>query len=99
MDITSEKHVDNTLDKIRVIFNRAKEKIDALKPGEKLKATGLSEEIAPDYNLTGAQLYHTLKLLFEDYPGIYIVPGAHGGLFKEDPSNPREIKVKKDKVK
>ena len=85
---TSAAHVDASLNKIRTIFERVALKIDALKPGEKVTATGLAAEVAVDFGMTGPQLYHTLKFLFNDYPGVKILRGAHGGILKLDPNAP-----------
>lgn len=85
----SKQHMDNVWEnKIRPIFDKARERIDALKPGEKIPATTLAEDLAkvtiqPDGKpMTQAQLYPTLKFLFDGYPGVEVRRGAHGGIFK-----------------
>ena len=81
----SKQHIDNTLaTKIRPLFEKAAARIDALKPGEKVPATQLAEEIAKEHDMTGPQLYSTLKLLFDGYPGVDVRRGAHGGIIKLD---------------
>jgi hypothetical protein len=78
----SNQHIDNVLSNIRSIFVKAQERIDALKPGEKIPATKLAEDIAKEIDMTGSTLYPTLKFLFDGYPGIDVKRGAHGGLVK-----------------
>lgn len=84
----SKQHMDNVWEnKIRPIYEQARVRIDALKPGEKIPATTLAEEIAKPLGMTQAQLYPTLKFLLDGYPGVVIRKGAHGGIFKlPDPS-------------
>lgn len=77
-------HIEVSIAKIRSIFERASERIEALKPGEKIPATQLAETIGSDFGLTGPQLYPTLRFLFDGYPGILVRRGAHGGLIKPD---------------
>lgn len=76
------KHVEDSLNKIRVIFEKASTKIEALKQGEKIPATKLAEELGQEIGMPGPALYPTLLFLFRDYPGIEIRRGAHGGLVK-----------------
>jgi hypothetical protein len=84
----SKLHVEASLAKIRVIFEKAAERIDALKPGEKIPATALATEIAKEHGMTCPQLYPTLKFLFDGYPGVDVRKGAHGGIIKLDPNAP-----------
>ena len=79
----SKQHMDSVWEnKIRPIFEKAREQIDALKPGEKIPATTLAENLAKPLGMTQAQLYPTLKFLFDGYPGVEVRRGAHGGIFK-----------------
>lgn len=79
----SKQHMENVwATVIRPIFELAREQIDALKPGEKIPATSLAEKLAKPLGMTQAQLYPTLKFLFDGYPGVEIRKGAHGGIFK-----------------
>lgn len=79
----SKQHMDSVWEnKIRPIFDKARELIDALKPGEKIPATTLAENLAKPLGMTQAQLYPTLKFLFDGYPGVEVRRGAHGGIFK-----------------
>ena len=75
-------HIDNSLNKIRVLFEEASDRIDNLKPGEKVPATQLAEEIAKKHDMTGPQLYPVLLFLIRDYPGVEVKRGAHGGICK-----------------
>jgi hypothetical protein len=76
----NEKHINNSLDKIRSLFNKASERIEALKQGEKIPATKLAEDIAKEIGMTGAQIYPVLIFLIKDYPGMQIKKGASGGI-------------------
>lgn len=85
--MNTQQHVENSLAKIRAIFERAAARIEVLKPGEKIPATKLSEELGKEIGMTGPQLYATLKFLLNDeYPGVDIRKGAHGGIVKLDPN-------------
>lgn len=77
------KHVEDSLQKIRVIFEKASTRIEALKQGEKIPATKLAEELANEIGMTGPSLYPTIKFLLDGYPGVKILRGAHGGICKE----------------
>jgi len=76
----SKQHIEDALNRIRVIFSKTEEKLEKVKPGEKIKATGLAGEIAKEFGVTGATIYPILKYLFDDYPEIEIKKGAKGGL-------------------
>jgi hypothetical protein len=78
----NQTHVDNSLVKIREIFERASSRIESLKSGEKIPATVLAEELAAEYNMTGPQLYPTIRFLLDGYPGVDVKRGAHGGIIK-----------------
>jgi hypothetical protein len=82
MNETIKAHVDQVLDDIRGIYLQAAERIEALRPGEKLPATALAEDLAKDFGLTGPQLYPIVKRLLEGYPGTTLKRGAHGGIYK-----------------
>ena len=78
----SSDHVDMSLAKIRVMFEKASARIEALKPGEKVPATELAKDIGKEYGLSGPQIYPVLKFLFDGYPGVEVKRGAHGGICK-----------------
>lgn len=84
----STQHIDNVLAKLRSIFEKTAERIDALKPGEKVPATELAKDIAKAEGMTGPQLYPTLKFLFDNYPGVVVKKGAHGGIEKITTAKP-----------
>jgi hypothetical protein len=77
-----KQHIENSLENIRVIFKEAAERIEALKPGEKVPATVLAQEIADKHDMTGPQLYPSLLFLIKGYPNVEVRRGAHGGIFK-----------------
>lgn len=84
----NSSHIDNALAKIKVVFEKASEKIDALKQGEKIPATVLAADLAKEIiqangdPMAGPQLYPTLKFLLDGYPGVDVKRGAHGGIVK-----------------
>lgn len=83
MSDDSKVHIDQVISsRIRPIFDRAAQRIDALKPGEKIPATELAKELAKEFGGTGPVLYPVLKLMLDDYPGVSIRKGAHGGIVK-----------------
>jgi hypothetical protein len=77
-------HIESSLNEVRALFVKAAERIEAIKPGEKIPATKLAEDLAKEQSpdQTGPQLYTTLKILFEGYPGVDIRRGAHGGIYR-----------------
>lgn len=77
-----KQHIENSLANIRVIFEEAAERIEALKPGEKVPATVLAQDIADKHDMTGPQLYPTLLFMIKGYPNVEVRRGAHGGIFK-----------------
>ena len=81
----NKQHVEDALNKIRVFFEKASTQIEAIVPGEKVPATKLAEDIAKEHGMTGPQIYPVLKYLFDDYPGVDIRRGAHGGIYKLKP--------------
>jgi len=78
----NKQHVEYAIAKLRPIFEKASARIEALKPGEKIPATTLANELAKEMGMTGPQLYPALKFLFDGYPGVQIKKGAHGGIVR-----------------
>jgi hypothetical protein len=78
----SSKHLEDALAKIRPIFEKAVNRIDNLKTGEKIPATKLADDLAKEIGMTGPALYPTLKFLLDGYPGVSIKKGAHGGILR-----------------
>lgn len=85
IDQKTEQHIDETLTKLRAIYVEAAVRINALKGDEKVPATKLAEEIAKGHGMSGPALYPTLKFLFDNYPGVKVTKGAHGGIRKVTP--------------
>lgn len=79
----NSKHVEDSLAKIRTIFEKASARIEDLKKDEKIPATKLAEDLGKEIGMTGPQLYPTLKFLLDGYPGVDIKKGAHGGIIKQ----------------
>lgn len=78
----NEKHVEESLGHIRVIFQQASTRLEALKPGGKVTATGLAEELAKEHGTTMPALYPVLKFFINtlDKNVWKISRGAHGGI-------------------
>jgi len=93
----SKQHLEDALSKIRPIFEKAMDRIDALKVGEKIPATKLADDLAKEVGMTGPSLYPTLKFLLDGYPGVDIRKGAHGGIIKQDPNAPVKVTDATDK--
>lgn len=85
MDDKVQKHMDEAMDQIRALFMKAVTRIEAIKPGEKIPATQLADDLAKERGMTGPQLYPTLKFILTHYPGVEIRRGAHGGIFRPLP--------------
>ena len=75
-------HLDVRAATVRAIYEKAAVRIEAIKPGEKIPATKLADDLAEELDMTGPQLYPTLKILLEDYPGVWIKRGAQGGIYR-----------------
>lgn len=75
-------HLDQVTFSTRAIFEKAALRIEAIKPGETVPATKLADAIAKELDMTGAQLYSTLKFLFNNYPGVMIKHGRNGGVYR-----------------
>ncbi len=102
--MSATDHINAASNKIINIFKLASDRIEALKPGEKVPATKLAEDLAKEVggDMTGPKLYHTLKFLFDDYPGVVVKRGAVGGIYRPLPTESLEelrakAKAKKDK--
>jgi len=78
----NQTHVDECLANVRVIFEKASERIESLQSGQKVPATVLAAELAESIGMTGPQLYPTLLFLIKNYPGVDVKRGAHGGIIK-----------------
>lgn len=85
MDQKVQEHVEAALNEVRSLFTKAADRIEAIKPGEKIPATQLAEDLAKERGMTGPQLYPTLKVLLDNYPGVVIRRGAHGGIYRPLP--------------
>lgn len=84
-------HLDKAINEVRDLFTAAALRIEALKPGEKIPATQLAQELGVERGMTGAQAYPILKILLNSsYPGVKILKGAHGGIMKNKPEQPIE---------
>lgn len=77
----NSSHVDERIARVRALFEKASEIIEAIPKGQKIPATKLAEDLAKEFGQTGPQLYTTLKILIDDYPGRIIKRGAHGGIY------------------
>ncbi len=78
----NKDHIEKSLSQIREIFEKASDRIDAIKVGDKIPATVLAAEIAKEFGSTGPILYPTLLWLIKGYPGVEVRRGAKGGIYK-----------------
>ena len=86
-------HIQNAVSQVHALFLKAATRIEELKPGEKVPATQLAADLASERGMTGPQLYPTLKFLFDNYPGVEVKRGAHGGICRPFPKPVEEPKV------
>lgn len=87
------EHIEAALNEVRSLYMKAATRIEAIKPGEKIPATELAAELAKEQGQTGPQLYPTLKILTDNYPGVVIRRGAHGGIYRPLPTPAVDITV------
>ena len=79
-----DQHIEETLNKVRDIYNDVASQLNSLKSGEKIAATELARQVGIKYGLTGPQLDPTLLILINDkYPGIEVRRGSLGGIYKK----------------
>lgn len=78
----SKQHLEDSLNKIRSIFEKVSQRIENEVIGNKQKipATKLADELAKEIGMTGPSLYPTIKFLLDGYPNVLIKKGAHGGI-------------------
>lgn len=78
----SKQHLENSLAKIRSIFEKASARIEdeVINKKQKVPATKLADELAKELGMTGPALYPTIKFLLDGYPNVLIKKGAHGGI-------------------
>jgi hypothetical protein len=81
-----QDHIEKALSEIRALYTKAATRIEAIPVGGKIPATQLAEDLAKEQGMTGPQLYPTLKVLLDDYPGVVIRRGAHGGIYRPLPA-------------
>lgn len=82
-----KKHIDDSLAKIRAIYEKAAERIEALPVDgkSKLPGTTLAAEVGKEFGIAGPTMYPTMLFLYKDYPGTVLKKGAHGGIYRVDP--------------
>ena len=82
MNTEITNHIESAVDAVRALYLKAATRIEAIKPGEKIPATQLANELAVEQGITGPALYPVLKMLLVNYPGVEIKRGATGGIYK-----------------
>jgi len=98
MDEKVLKHIEDSLNEVRALFMKAAVQIEAIKPGEKIPATELAKMLAKEQGMTGPQLYPTLKIVLDDFPGVVIRRGAHGGIYRPLPDEGKAVVVTDESV-
>ena len=81
MSEASKKHIEDALNKIRVIFEAAEERIEAQQIGSTIAATILAKELGEPMGISGPEMYPTLRFLYRDYPNRWLRKGSSGGLY------------------
>lgn len=82
MEEKVNNHIEVSLESVRKIFIKFAERVEQLKPGEKIPATKLAKELGEEIGIAGPQLYQTLLFVIKNYPGVVIKRGANGGIEK-----------------
>ncbi len=74
----------DSLEKVKIIFEKAASRIEALSPGDRIPITSLSETIANEMGIQQGTLtiYHILNILLDGYPGVVRKAGSKGGIVK-----------------
>jgi hypothetical protein len=85
------EHLEVALNQVRALFLKGVTRIEAIKPGEKVPATDLAAELAAEQGQTGPQLYPLIKVLLNNYPGVIIRRGAHGGIYRPLATETQEL--------
>jgi len=67
---------------VGLIYEKAAIRIEAIKTGETYPATKLAKDLACELDMTGPQLYPTLKIILDNYPGVWMKRGANGGIYR-----------------
>lgn len=85
-----ETHIETRLNDIRTIYLKAVERLEALKPGERIPSTVLADEIAKEMGQKTTQLYPILLPMLNGYPRFIRRVGAKGGM-ERLPDNATQI--------
>lgn len=78
----NKDHVEAAMTEVKNIFEKASIRIERLNVGEKVTATGLAEELAPEFNMKGSILYPTVKIFVKhcNPKEFKVSKGAKGGI-------------------
>ena len=82
-----KKHIEDSLAKIRVVFEKAAERIESIPADGKSKIPGttLAAEVGKEFGVPGPTMYPTMLFLYKDYPDTICKKGAHGGIYRVAP--------------
>ena len=75
-----ELHIETRINDIRTIYLKAVERLEALKPGERIPSTTLAKDIAKEMGQKDTQIYPILLPILVGYPRFVRRVGAKGGM-------------------
>jgi hypothetical protein len=75
-----ELHIETRINDIRSIYLKAVERLEMLKPGERIPSTTLAKDIAKEMGQKDTQIYPILLPMLVGYPRFVRRVGAKGGM-------------------
>lgn len=101
MEKDINNHLNNVMSDVNNIFELVILKIKEMNIDEKIPSTILAKNLSEELKLTPNCVYNTMLFLTkENYPGVIIHKGAHGGILKKadaDATEHKEATLKKIK--
>jgi hypothetical protein len=77
-----ETHLETHLNNLRILFTKAAAPVNALKAGEHIPLTKLSEDLAKEMGGSDSKVYPAIRAFFEGYPNTTMKSGRDGGIYK-----------------
>jgi len=96
MEENISNHINNSLNFVKKIFERASEILESVKPGQTLTMTKLSSRLAEEFGMQDLQIYNLLKIFSNDYPGFEYRRGSKGGFYRSVSSEDNSKKLENE---
>ena len=79
-----EKHIEESMNKVKAIFDAVSDRIEKMEPGQKILGTAWAEELAAQFGdgWNGPSMYQVMRVVLVGYPGISMKRGRNGGITK-----------------